>query len=106
MSTTWQPTLTGLTLPQAASSNLSTAAQAQLAALDRAGLLGDQHALTVQLILDLCTALDRGLGSGKLSVATSQAVRQLLDALDALPKIESTGESDVLAEFQKMLAEA
>ena len=105
MSTAWQPSLAGLTLPAAGRSHLTDAARSTLAALDAAGALSDEHALTVQLILDLSAALDAGLGSGRLSVATSQAVRQLLDAMATLPAAPDAASAEV-ARFEAALRSA
>ncbi len=106
----WQPSLDGLTVPEpAAGGTLHAAAVASLAALDEAGVLAGQHALTAQLILNLSAAIDRALASGRLQVATSQSVRQLLDAIASLPAVDvdaTSAEDDVMARFEAALRDA
>jgi hypothetical protein len=86
----WQPALPGLTLPgadPAAGSPLLDAARATIDALDGAGLLQARHTLGVQLVLTLAGSIDANLRrDGKVTVAISQAARQLQDALAALPE--------------------
>ena len=85
--TSWQPSLPGLTLGSSGTtpSELETAARATIQALDEGGLLEPRHALTVQLILGLSRSLGRDMAMGKITVAMSQATRQLLDAIATLP---------------------
>jgi len=98
----WQPTLPGLTWDQGAdstSSPLSVAARATIEALDGAGLLEARHTLGVQLVLTLATSIDANLRrDGKVTVAISQAARQLQDALAALP-VPVVDQTDPLAVF-------
>jgi hypothetical protein len=98
----WQPTLPGLTLPgtdTVGGSPLSNAARATIEALDAAGLLEPRHTLGVQLVLTLAGSIDANLRrDGKVTVAISQAARQLQDALAALPE-PVIGEEDPLALF-------
>jgi len=91
MTQTWQPSIEGLSLDELGGgpgrhSGVARAALATVKALDEAELLRPQDALTVQLVVELADAIGRGLSFGKVSVATSQLVRQLLDAMDTLPK--------------------
>ena len=91
MTQTWQPSIEGLTLDQLGGapgrhSGIAGAALATVKALDEAQLLRPQDALTVQLVVELADAIGRGLSFGKVTVATSQLVRQLIDAMDKLPQ--------------------
>lgn len=87
--TAWQPMLPGLTIGVPATSGVSPlarAAQATIAALEAQGLLEDRHTLAVQLVLTLAESIDKNLTrDGKVTVAISQAMKQLQDALGALP---------------------
>jgi hypothetical protein len=98
----WQPPLPGLTwdTPSAAGdSPLSEAARATIDALNGAGLLEPRHTLSVQLVLTLASSIDVNLRrDGKVTVAISQAARQLQDALAALP-VPVVDEADPLAVF-------
>lgn len=98
----WQPTLPGLTLGTTAAggaSPLSVAARATIAALDEAGLLEARHTLSVQLVLTLAESIDANLRrDGKVTVAISQAARQLQDAVAALP-VPLVDDADPLALF-------
>jgi hypothetical protein len=98
----WQPTLPGLTWDATAGvgdSPLSRAARATIEALDGAGLLEARHTLGVQLVLTLAASIDANLRrDGKVTVAISQAARQLQDALAALPA-PVVDDGDPLAAF-------
>lgn len=102
----WQPSFEGLDLGDLAStptgrSSIADSALATLRALDEQNLLRPQDALTCQLVLELSQALGRGLSYGKVTVAVSQLTRQLLDALDKLPKpAETDGLGAAWEEFQ------
>lgn len=104
---TWQPSIEGLDLPDVGAtpggpSGIAAAAVATVRALDEAELLRPQDALTVQLVLELASAIGRGLSYGKVSVATAQLTRQLIDAVEKLPQGAAAG--DPLAEaFQKVV---
>lgn len=101
----WQPTLPGLTPPSSNTGSLSKAAVASIAALEQDGLIEARHALTVQLILGLAQSLDGDLARGKITVAMSQATKQLLDAIDSLPTPDA-GPSDEWDEMARAFAEA
>lgn len=64
---------------------LTDAARATLEDLAAAGHLTGAHALTCRLVMDLARSLDRGLAQGKVTVATSNLVKQMLDAIASLP---------------------
>lgn len=109
----WQPTFEGMDLGTLAESpsgksGIAESALATLQALDAQGLLRPQDALTCQLVLELSQALGRGLGYGKVTVAVSQLTRQLLDALDKLPKPAGADDSlgQAWLDFQKAIAGA
>lgn len=101
----WQPELEGLTPPRASAGALSKAARATVQALEDDQLLEPRHTLTVQLVLNLADALDRDMSRGKISVAMSQATRQLLDAIEALPSPDAA-QSDEWDELARAFAEA
>lgn len=93
----WQPSIDGLALSDlgatpSSPSGIAQAAVATVKALDEAELLRPQDALTVQLVMELADAIGRGLSFGKVSVATSQLVRQLIDAMDKLPQAAATSD--------------
>lgn len=101
MSHTYQPTFPDLdTAPVAgAPSELEDAAKASIRALDEAGLLKPRHALTVRLILSLSRSLGMEMSRGKITVAMSQATKQLLDAWSTLPEpIDTSSEWDTFVE--------
>lgn len=66
-------------------SAMTDAARVTLEELAASGHLTKAHALTCRLIMDLAQALDRGLSQGRVTVATSNLVKQLLDAIASLP---------------------
>lgn len=70
---------------------LRTAAETTIAAKRAAGLLDDGHDLTVALILELASAVDRGLTWGKVSVATTTLAKELREAMASLPSPEVAG---------------
>jgi hypothetical protein len=104
-STAWQPTLPGLTPPTGSTGSLAKAAVATIAALEADGLIEARHALTVQLILGISASLDADLSRGKITVAMSQATKQLLDAIDSLPTPDA-GPSDEWDEMVRAFADA
>lgn len=65
---------------------LTQAAAHTIAALTRAQLVEDRHALTVQLVTSLAQAVDRGLTAPKVSVATATLSKHLLEAAASLPQ--------------------
>ena len=101
----WQPTLDGLTPPAGNVGSLSRAAVATIEALERDGLIEPRHTLTVQLILGLAGSLDGDLARGKITVAMSQATKQLLDAIASLPTPDA-GPSDEWDEMLRAFADA
>lgn len=101
----WQPAFDGLTLPTGDPGVLERAALATIRALDDAGALKAQHALTVQLVLGLSRSLGRDMAGGKITVAMSQATRQLLDAIASLPA-PAAAPDDAWAALERRLAEA
>lgn len=103
--TSWQPTLPGLTPPAGNAGSLAKAAVASIEALEADGLIEARHALTVQLILGLSSSLDADLARGKITVAMSQATRQLLDAIESLPTPDA-GPSSEWDEMARAFAEA
>ena len=111
--TDWQPTIPGLDLavvqggPHA--SAITTAARATLASLDSQGLLRPHHAVTVQMVLSLAAAVDRGVTAGRVSVATATLARQLQDTIATLPTGSGVSDDEVGAAFDnlaKAMAEA
>lgn len=65
--------------------HLRAAAESTIAAKREAGLLTDEHELTVQLILALASAVDSGLAWGKVTVATTTMAKELREAAASLP---------------------
>lgn len=63
---------------------LEAAARRSLQALADAGVLGPQHAMTMQLVLDLARAV--GLASGSHASAAAMAAAQLREAWATLPQ--------------------
>lgn len=101
MSVTYQPTFPDLDDAPAigSPSELEEAARASIRALDAAGLLKPRHALTVHLILSLARSLGAEMQRGKITVAMSQATKQLLDAWATLPEpIDTSTEWDTFVE--------
>ena len=75
---------------------LRLAAETTVAAKEAAGLLTEEHALTVALIFELATVVDRGFAfGGRTSVATTTLARELREAMASLPEPEAgaAGES-------------
>ena len=107
----WQPSIEGLSLTDLSgrpgkASDVATAARATVAALDAQGLLRDQHALNAQLVLALADAVGNGLSfGGKVSVATAQLTKQLLDAMDKLPQAADTSNplGDAFEKFAQLI---
>lgn len=64
--------------------DLEDAARRSLRALADAGVLGPQHAMTMQLVLDLARAV--GQASGSHASAAAMAAAQLLEAWASLPQ--------------------
>lgn len=93
----WQPSFEGMDLERlagGAGSAIETSAIRTIRALDELQLLDARHALTCQLIVELARAVGRGLTYGKVSVATATLAKQLLDAIDSLPKPPERDDSD------------
>lgn len=101
---TWQPTFEGMTIEEHGITPMETSARASLAALDAAGLLSARHALTCQLILELARVIGAGVRTGK-TAAVAMAAKQLLEAIDSLPKPDETP-VDGFDAFLKQIAEA
>lgn len=101
---TWQPTFDGLTLVSHGMTPMEEAARASLADLDKAKLLHGRHALTCQLILELARVIGAGVVSGK-TAAVALAAKQLLEAIDSLPKVDESVD-DGFDELMRKLADA
>lgn len=61
------------------------AAERTLAAKRAADLIGDEHTLTVEMIRQMASAVDRGLSAAKVSIATTTLARELRELLATLP---------------------
>lgn len=70
---------------------IRAAAEKTIAAKRADGLLDDSHELSVQLILEMSSAVDRGLAWGKVSIATTTMAREVRESLDALPSPAHVG---------------
>lgn len=100
----WQPTLDGLSLPLAGNSSaMEKAALATLRRLDELELLGAEHALTCQLVLELARAVGAGVRNGRAS-AVAMAAKELREALATLPL--PTGNADAFEAFAEQVAAA
>lgn len=111
---TYQPSLDGID-PKPASGpgkvgDLGAAAIRTVEALEAEGLLRPRHALLVQMIRTLAQSIDKNLErDGKVTVAISQATKQLLDALAALPEPAvkpAQGFEEMFGEWQAARQEA
>ncbi|WP_166985185.1 hypothetical protein [Canibacter zhoujuaniae] len=81
---------------------MSNAVEVQLKALDDAGLLNASHAIIVQSIRELATAVALSAARGR-ATGTAAAARELRESLDMLPK---TGDqTSVMAKLTKQLEE-
>lgn len=76
-------------------SQMEAAAEETITALKDAGLIGREHAATIQLIRELARTIAAGAQQAKTSVP--QAAQQLMAALDSLPKPPETTADDALA---------
>jgi hypothetical protein len=102
----WQPAFDGLTLRGTGDPGvLEHAALATIEALDLEGMLTQRHALTVQLILELSRSLGQDMARGRITVAMSQATRQLLDAIATLP-VPAAAPSDAWTQLEDALHKA
>ena len=70
---------------------IRAAAEKTIEAKRAAGLLDDSHELSVQLILEMSSAVDRGLAWGKVSIATTTMAREVRESLAALPSPAHAG---------------
>lgn len=61
------------------------AAEATIAAKLAADLIDDEHTLTVEMIRQMASAVDRGLTAAKVSIATTTLARELRELLATLP---------------------
>lgn len=104
MTGTWQPTFTDLDVPQPATTEIEKAARLTLHTLHEQGLLHPEHALICQLILDLSRVIGRGVAAGR-AAAVALAAKQLVEAVDSLPKPE-VGTSTAWDELVQELASA
>src|SRR5690606_21728989 len=103
--TEWHPQLPGIKLPEYGQGHIGASARATLARLEAQGLLQPEHALTAQLVLGLSTAIDRGLGYGRVTVATTTLVKELRELIGTLPApAEVPGGGDGWDELQAWLA--
>lgn len=95
--------LPGLAAPDRGGvTELERAARRSLAALDSAGLLQENHAVLMQLVLDLARAVGLGAASGRASAA-AMAAAQLREAWAMLPTLDmDTGSGD---EWDKLAME-
>lgn len=85
---------------------IEDAAREAFEALEAAGLVGPVEKVKRATILKAARTLDAGLSSGKVSVATSNVLKQVLEALDSLP-LSSTGDEglDALARALEALTD-
>ncbi len=81
---------------------LTRAAEATIQAKRDAHLLTAEHELTVQAILGMARAVDRGLAYGKVSIATTTMLREMREALASLPTSDTAGAG---AEWDKIVAD-
>lgn len=82
----YQPTFPGLgSQSSGLVSGLEAAALTTIEALDRQHLLGPEHTLTVQLVVELARAVAAGVRSGRAS-AVALAAKELREALATLPE--------------------
>lgn len=110
----YQPSLDGIEPTPAPGSgkvgDLGAAALKTVEALEAEGLLRPRHALLVQMIRTLAQSIDKNLErDGKVTVAISQATKQLLDALAALPEPAvkpAQGFEEFLSEWSSVRQEA
>ena len=65
---------------------IHAAVKALIDELETEGLLDYRTRLLTTVMVSTARALDRGLTAPKVSVATTQLARQLLDGIDMLPK--------------------
>lgn len=87
-------------------SEIEDAATEAFEALEASGLLGPIEKVKRATILKAARTLDAGLSSGKVSVATSNVLKQVLEALDSLP-LTATGDEgmDALARTLEALTD-
>lgn len=78
------PFLPGLEPPEAGATRLERAAHEQIQHLRDAGLLTSDHAIAVQLVLDLSRAIGISARNGRAS-AMALAAKELREALALLP---------------------
>lgn len=94
--------LPGLEDPGEGVTELETAVRRSLAALDKAGLLQETHALPMQLVMDLARAVGLSTRAGRASAA-AMAAAQLREAWLLLPELDmNTGKVD---EWDKLAAD-
>lgn len=97
--------LPGLESSTPRTTDLEAAARRSLQALDAAGVLGPQHAMTMQLILDLARAV--GLASRSHASAAAMAAAQLREAWATLPQLaDATDDGDEWDRLARELREA
>ena len=70
-------------------SEIEDAATAAFADLEAQGLLGPIETVKRAAILKAASSLDNGLKEGRVSVATSNILKQVIDTLDSLPRAAS-----------------
>lgn len=95
-------TLPGLEPKPLGSGKMHTAATDTIAYLEKMQLLNGSHLLLKQMILDLAVAADNALAAGKITIAATNLIKALQDAMDKLP-IQEEISDDVWAQFQKAL---
>lgn len=97
--------LPGLEEPAGRSTPLEDAARKSIQALQAQGLLGPEHAITLQLVLDLARAV--GQSAGSHASAAAMAAAQLREAWATLPQpVEDGGDGDQWDQLARELREA
>lgn len=101
------PTLPGVDVDATTKGDagLRAAALATLTTLEDSGLLTRSDALVSQLVLVLAEQAGRGLLASKVTIATTNMLRQLVELVDKLPKADDEV-SDAAAQFLAALAAA
>ncbi|EEH64384.1 hypothetical protein HMPREF0044_0121 [Gleimia coleocanis DSM 15436] len=83
---------------------LETAAVKLFADLETAGLMGALEQAKKPALLATARGLDKGLAAVKVSVATANMFKQYMETLEQLPKIRTSGNTDLDALDQTLQA--
>jgi hypothetical protein len=100
-----QPALPGMDDPTDGPSPLEVAARRTLAALHAAGVLTEQHALPMALVLDLARAVSVGIRTGHASAA-AMAAAQLRETYAMLPDLPDAPTADAWGDLVSDLRSA